>query len=285
MINTRCFFPFLNNQKMLIKKYLVCGLAGLMSYQLAILTWQIVDRHNDIDEPLAVSISPPMPLPRHEHERRNNGAGDALPDSVYQLFGHAVSVPSSDGQVLSAVQSRLKAKVTGIITSTVASRSIAIIEHNGRQASYAINDAIEGTDAVITHILIDKVLVSLQGNQEMLRFDEDAATPAQSLPNLPNLRQEMLKEPDKILAFVIITPVKLDEVLQGYRLNPGPKPELFKQSGLQANDLAIAINGVDLRNREAAEQLMATINEQMQLSITVLRNGAEELVFVDFAGQ
>ena len=49
-----------------------------------------------------------------------------------------------------------------------------------------------------------------------------------------------------------------DGELIGYRLSPGKEPELFKQMGLQNNDLAVAINGYQLTD---LKQAMAAINE------------------------
>ncbi|WP_342228980.1 type II secretion system protein GspC, partial [Yersinia enterocolitica] len=208
-----------------------------------------------------------------------------ISNTVYSFFGRTTLGPVTGNTAPITVTSQLKARVTGIIFSSVPANSIAIIEYNGRQASYVINDTIDTTDAVITDISNNKVLLLYQGKQEMLSFDDETESSAsQSVSVTPSLRYQVLKEPANLLDFVAITPVKENDQLQGYRLNPGPKPDLFKRSGLQANDLAIAINGFDLRNRKTADKLMATLNENTQLSITVLRNGVEDIIFIDFAG-
>jgi len=61
--------------------------------------------------------------------------------------------------------------------------------------------------------------------------------------------------------------------LQGYRLNPGKDASLFRQSGLQENDLAIALNGIDLRDQAQAQQALQHLNEQTEITLTVEREG------------
>ncbi|KAL8181361.1 UNVERIFIED_CONTAM: hypothetical protein K2H54_000275 [Gekko kuhli] len=63
-------------------------------------------------------------------------------------------------------------------------------------------------------------------------------------------------QPGKITDTLNISPVRVDGRMVGYRLNPGSNPELFNQLGLVANDMAVSINGLDLRDNAQAMQAM-----------------------------
>ncbi len=173
------------------------------------------------------------------------------------------------------------------MASSVANRSIAIIARNNVQQSYVIDDVIQGTDARITRILPDRVIISRQGQQEALWLDENAATDtnmaAPEQNNISGLRQNLLKNPGQLPDYLSITPVMENDKLQGYRLNPGKNPEFFNQSGLQANDLAISINGLDLRDKGDAAMAMQQLTHQPEMNITVVRNGAEQDIYINLA--
>ena len=68
--------------------------------------------------------------------------------------------------------------------------------------------------------------------------------------------------------------------LSGYRLNPGKDPALFRQSGLRENDLAIALNGLDLRDKEQARQVLAQLPELTEITLTVERDGQKNDIYL-----
>ena len=124
--------------------------------------------------------------------------------------------------------------------------------------------------------------------QEALLLDENvmtASAPPQTLNNssLPNVRQQLLKNPGQLMDYLTIAPVRENNQLKGYRLNPGRNPEIFNQLGLQPNDLAISINGLDLRNNAEAMQAMQQLTHQTEMNISVERNGATQDIYVNLA--
>jgi general secretion pathway protein C len=96
-------------------------------------------------------------------------------------------------------------------------------------------------------------------------------------------RQQILKNPGQLMDYLTIAPVRENNQLKGYRLNPGKNPELFTQVGLQANDLAISINGLDLRNNNEAMQAMQQFAHQTEMNISVERNGETQDIYVNLA--
>ena len=86
--------------------------------------------------------------------------------------------------------------------------------------------------------------------------------------------------PNKVLDFIRISPVRQGNEVKGYRVKPGKNPSLFNEAGLQSGDLAIALNGVDLTNTSEAVGLMKEFPTMTEVSLTIDRNGElNELFF------
>lgn len=250
------------------------------SYQLAQISWQLLPTPKTA--PLTArnaNLSAQADV-KETNQQRLSTIRDAA------LFGVETLAPET--APTTAPKSRLNAQLTGIMASSVSSRSIAIIAREGQQQSYGVGDVIQGTDARITNILPDRVIITRQQQQESLLLDENAATalmatPVLSNPGLPNARQQILKNPGQLMDYLTIAPVRENNQLKGYRLNPGKNPELFAQVGLQANDLAISINGLDLRNNSEAMQAMQQLTHQTEMNISVERNGETQDIYVNLA--
>lgn len=248
--------PFLAQ---MVTVVLLCGLG----YQLAVLTWCIGEM-----------LFPQAPLPA----QAQNGNPQAAPAEIR----FSTLFTARDKEIAPATTlSSLKVRLAGVIVSSSPDNSLVIIEQSDHQNSYGIHDVIDGTQASIIAIKDDHVELLNGGQHEILQMYDDAVTSAPDA--LATARNQLLKEPKKLLEMVAITPVNKDGVMQGYRLNPGKEATFFGQSGLQPNDLAIAINGFDLRAPQEAAKFMAQLSELTQLDITVVRDDAEKNIFVDLS--
>ncbi len=253
----------------------------LICYQFAYLTWNVSHYFNMDNIHSSASVLLPV-----TDAKEVNKQSDMLPPSVYTLFGNITRQDSLTSADSIDVKSRLPVKVAGIIASSIAENSIAIIERGGLQGSYVSGDKIAGTDVEISSVLADKVVINNNGQQEALYLYDGPQEPAgTSSSSLLDVRDTLLQHPGKFSDYVSISPVKKDDRIQGYRLNPGANPAFFKKIGFNDNDLAVAINGFDLRQQEQALKFIATINEQTQFMVTVLRDGNEEMLFINLAGQ
>lgn len=248
------------------------------SYQLAQLSWRLLPAPKTANStPNRPNISVHTDVKATDQQRLS-----IIRDAV--LFGSEVQ----DTTQTIAPKSRLNAQLTGIMASNIASRSIAIIARDGKQQSYLIGDVIQGTDAQIINILPDRVIIKRQQQQEALFLDENAMTAPATTPtlnnsSLPNVRQQLLKNPGQLMDYVIIAPVRENNQLIGYRLNPGKNPEIFNQLGLLPNDLAISINGLSLRNNAEAMQAMQQLSHQTEMNITVERNDETQDIYINLA--
>lgn len=200
------------------------------------------------------------------------------------LFGKAIPKAQAKAAVAAnAPRTQLNAQLNGVLASSDPAKSIAIIAMSGIQNSYGVGDMIDGTQARIRQVYPDRVIIERDGRDETLMLDgEEYGKPLPQTNTAPlgSLRSELMANPGKITDYLNISPVQVDGRMTGYRLNPGSNPEFFNQSGLQANDLAISINGLDLRDNMQAMQAMQQMAGATEMTVTVERQGEQFDIYV-----
>ncbi|PJG58078.1 type II secretion system protein GspC [Aeromonas cavernicola] len=245
----------------------------LLAQQCASLTWHVL---------AMVSAPPSAPWQPAMIDSPTNSRAVLNLNQLQQLslFGKAPTKEKTVAAVaVDAPRTQLNAQLNGVLASSVAAKSIAIVTMAGRQNSYGIGDLIDGTQATIRQILADRVILELDGRDETLMLDGEEYGKAPSQATLPTVslttvRNELLKNPRKINDYFNISPVQVDGRMVGYRLNPGNDPTLFNQTGLQANDLAVSVNDLDLRDNMQAMQAMEQMAGASEMTVTVERQGA-----------
>lgn len=240
--------------------------------QLAQLTWKIILPVNFTDNALSPAdmTAPATPSPE-----------TALPR--FTLFGLAEkTAPAHGGNLDQAPVSALKLRVTGLLASTDPSRAIAIMMKGNQQVSLGIGDSTPGGEAKIVAIFPDRLIVNYRGRNEAIPLfnDPPAAGKNSAAPPARQLAQELRAQPQNILHYLNISPVMVNDKLSGYRLNPGKDPALFRQAGLKENDLAIALNGLDLRDKEQSRQALAQLPELTEITLTVERDGQKQDIYL-----
>ncbi|MCZ0753573.1 GspC family type II secretion system variant ExeC [Aeromonas enteropelogenes] len=254
----------------------------MLAQQSASLTWRLITlaspQQSEPWQPAMVATTTPG-SPRIE-----------LDDiSRLALFGKPLPRAQDNTAVAAnAPRTQLNAQLNGVLASSDPARSIAIIAISGRQNSYGVGDMIDGTQAKIRQIFADRVIIAHNGRDETLMLDGEEygkplPTPEKPGSTLTDLRQELMANPGKITDYLNVSPVQVDGRMTGYRLNPGSNPALFNQSGLQANDLAIAINGLDLRDNMQAMQAMQQMAGATEMTVTIERQGEQLDVYVSLA--
>ncbi|MFL9594741.1 GspC family type II secretion system variant ExeC [Aeromonas veronii] len=200
------------------------------------------------------------------------------------LFGKAIPKAQAKAAVAAnAPRTQLNAQLNGVLASSDPAKSIAIIAMSGIQNSYGVGDMIDGTQARIRQVYPDRVIIERDSRDETLMLDgEEYGKPLPQTDAAPlgSLRSELMADPGKITDYLNISPVQVDGRMTGYRLNPGSNPEFFNQSGLQANDLAISINGLDLRDNMQAMQAMQQMAGATEMTVTVERQGEQFDIYV-----
>ncbi|EOW4544834.1 TPA: type II secretion system protein GspC [Raoultella planticola] len=246
----------------------------LIGQQLAKLSWRMIlpAYSPAIEMNDATEISPLIPAPKTE-----------LP--VFTLFGRAEKKPQSsahDESLDQAPLSSLKLRITGLLASSDAARSIVIMAKGNQQVSLMTGDSTPGNEARIIAILRDRIIVNYRGRNEAILLADDGSMKAAGAPDtaLNSPLSKIRQQPQNILNYLNISPVMVNEQLSGYRLNPGKDPTLFRESGLHENDLAVALNGLDLRDRQQAQQALKQLPELSEITLTVEREGQRQDIYL-----
>jgi general secretion pathway protein C len=216
-----------------------------------------------------------------------------------KLFGQYQQKAAPVAQtVTDAPQTTLNLKLTGVVaTGKTPEQGTAIIENNGVEQVYAIDEQIDGSGAVLKQVIADRVILQVNGRMETLMLDgleyqqltvENSAVeegqlqaageagPEEMGPSqgdIDELRREMTAEPMKLFDYIRVQPRNRNGKMYGYALLPGKDPKMFAQFGLQPNDVAVEINGVRLDDMQQAYAVMQELGEAKQVSIKIERDG------------
>ena len=250
----------------------------LLAHQLAKVTWQLVPVENsDSGSWKSQSVS---------SQQQVNGS-QAYPELAnLHLFGTPPAPEAETANTIdpdSVPRSRLSARITGIVASSIPERSLAIINFRSADKTYRIGDRLAGANAEVVDIYPDRVIVRNKGQHEALLLypnspDQKTAarpttTPTKPSENLQQLSAELRNNPTSITKLISILPERREGKLVGYRINPTSRPDLFRAAGLQNDDIALSINGIDLTNNTEAMKLMLELPDLEQISLTIERQG------------
>jgi len=274
----------------ILPKITLAAICALIAHQLGVLTWSLYPVQED-------NIYKWTPAKGTE-----NTETFSLNTQVLQsqsLFGQFQGEKKTLQQSTDAPKTRLKLALVGIVAASDPAFSSVIIEYKNAQDSYFIDSEIAGTDAVVSEIYFDRIIITVDGEQQTLildgleednkklsrveRGDKKSAPKtrrSKKTRELPLDRDELLDNPGKLLDYISISPVREGEVVKGYRVKPGKDPVIFEEAGLQEGDLVVELNGVDLTDTSKAVSLMKEFPTMTEMSLTVDRDGElNELYF------
>lgn len=260
-----------------------------LAWLAARITWFVVPA--PAQKPLQVSMS--------GVKTQSNNSSELERVISAKLFGQYQEKTTEVVQtVTDAPQTTLNLKLTGVVaTGKTPEQGTAIIENNGVEQVYAIDEQIDGSGAVLKQVIEDRVILQVNGRMETLMLDgleyqqltvansaieegqlqeageagPDEMGPAQG--DIDELRREMTAEPMKLFDYIRVQPRNRGGKMYGYALLPGKDPKMFAQFGLQPNDVAVEINGVRLDDMQQAYSVMQELGEAKQVSIKLERDG------------
>lgn len=256
------------------------GLLWLISaILLARITWWLV-------EPEAPAQSVTVPA---NTTVLSNSAARSVDTAAIQslnLFGQAASSQSSNRR--EAPKTSLNIRLVGVSASSNPLRSAAIIEQSGQQQTYIVGDELGRSGVVVEEIYADRVLLDNNGRIETLQLEDigedrpalslivdepDLALTESQARQVGEALEQVSADPLSITDFVSISPAMENGELIGYRLQAGQNPELFRQTGFQNGDLAVAINGYDLTDMQQAMEFSNELTTLTRADISILRDG------------
>ncbi|WP_370598315.1 type II secretion system protein GspC [Plesiomonas shigelloides] len=214
-----------------------------------------------------------------------------------QWFGALANKPVAPPVVAApAAVTKLSFILRGVAPASDPARSVAVIEAQGRQASYMPGEAIAGSAVRLLKVETTQVWLDNGGVTELLvlpgepsspeastrsaastksaivAVSKSAASTATDASELAALRDEIAREPQKIFSYIRLSPVRKDNVLVGYRVSPGVNRLLFEHTGLKDKDIAVALNGLDLTDDQQAQQALRELPDLTSLTLTVVRD-------------
>ncbi|KDM92156.1 type II secretion system protein GspC [Photobacterium galatheae] len=201
-----------------------------------------------------------------------------------------------------APETKLNLTLVGVVASDDPNTSLAVITNRGKQNTYGLNEAIDGTRATLQAVFADRVIIRNNGRDETLMLDgvkfgqgnARAAAPSPAVRPTPRseptesggdelaqIKQEILEKPQNLFSYIRLSQVKQDGNLIGYRVNPGKNRVLFDAVGLQPDDLAVSLNGNDLKDEAVMARLWTELSSATELTLTVERDGQLHDIYIE----
>ncbi|KLV07779.1 general secretion pathway protein GspC [Photobacterium aquae] len=240
----------------------------------------------------------PSPVSIVASNPQNNGIANVLAMNLFGRYQPNVPVVQPKQPVKQdAPKTRLNLTLAGVVASNNPQLALAVITHRGKQNTYGLNEAIDGTRATLQAVFADRVIIRNGGRDETLMLDgvdfsqrQQAAVPAQQAKpaakvntgsELGRIKQEILDKPQSLFSYIRLSQVKRDGELVGYRVNPGKERALFDAVGLKSNDLAVSLNGHDLTDATVMAKLWTELAGAADFTLTVEREGQLHDIYIE----
>ena len=267
---------------------------------LAEVTWRLLDNSQG-------PVTQNNVTSRVNVQNQNNTRTDLSELKRLNLFGNASEEPAPvvEQAVTEAPETKLNLTLTGVVSSSSPKLGAAIIQRNNVQNTYGIGDKIDGTNATLDEIYVDRVIIKNRLVRETLMLDGidfDEANKQQqrqaqsrqaqtaNSPGTPNtqvartqrieanrevqdMRRSMVESPTSFADFISIKPHAPDGEMVGYRVSPGKQAEFFKMVGLRSGDIITEINGLDLSDLQQSLEAIEALKESQSLQMEIIRSG------------
>lgn len=257
-----------------LKWLLVVGIA----YTLAMTIWVF------FATPIASPVSNPLQVAQTEVRRPPANVNWILSKNLFGREGEeAAYVESTEA----AVQTRLPLELQSVFVSSDADRSSAIVAQRGKSGLvYRIGDNLPG-NAKLVQIEHDQIYLRRAGVRETLTFPKDSssnlrAEPVQSArPRSSDTKNESVLEDNAVEAYRERFNRDAEGTLEalgfevaeggGYRAEDLSRSPLLRQTGLQAGDIILSINGQNVGDLQQDQLELDNILAQGRARIEVRR--------------
>lgn len=283
------------------------------------LTWKLVPEPT-ANAPLS-GLTPSNSRPTSASSNSQGGV-DITQIQRLNLFGEVNKVVAPkpvQETITDAPETSLNLVLAGVVSTSEEDQGTAIIENRGKQATYAIGEKIDGTNATLAQVHSDRVIIKNGGRHETLMLDgldftkrrPGQQSPAQGtvsrrpnqnnntmgrIDNTPQQPRELSEEavaatealresPSSFIDFITVTPALEGGEMAGYKVKPGKDPSLFESVGLKNGDIVIQINGLDLTDPAQARDAMGELRTAQSIELTVTREGEYITLYLDMPQQ
>lgn len=256
----------------------------LLASVLAKLTWMVVSPDNYYTSSKTAT---------NQHSPANIEPASRLRAiSNLHLFGKTETPPVLDAPIV-APETRLQLKLKGVFASSNPQRAFAIIsDSKNKDKAYRLGSKVSG-GAVLHAVYVDRVILKRNGRLETLRMATTYNSKTskstykrqqtsritttnkrtvRATQKLKQLKQTLLKDPQKIWQQVRISPVLKNGSIKGYTVEHQDK-QLMRSLTLKKGDVITAVNGQALSDPSVLYGLMNKLTSQKNIDVTIERNG------------
>jgi general secretion pathway protein C len=210
-----------------------------------------------------------------------------------------------------ARETRLDLRLVGVVASTDDGLGFAIIEYKREQEVYAVEDRLPVPgQVVLAKVMSRQVVLDNGGTYELLTLFEESELDAQLGAQTPaagpearrapetevkkidrrtdadttalaqRYRDQLYRDPQSLAEVVIVSAVREEGELRGYRIGPGRNREQFERLGFEPGDLVTSVNGIALNDpanamrlyqamRSATEAVFELERKEQQLQVSL----------------
>ena len=268
----------------------------------------------EINEPQTIAV----PVSQSSQQSGSSSSVDIASLTATNLFGEAsadvlpqeVVTEENNFQNIdeeNAATTSLSLQLQGIIASSVAEESRAIIADGSSQLLYSIGDEMpQGNRVKLAKILEQRVILDNNGRAESLwlyseedfknapkqrqsqasagpppGYDPTKSSAGRAARALTKATQRTVKvdpkaanAPKSINDVVRFSVYRKDGKMQGYRVRPGRNADLFKQAGLRTGDIVTSVNGIVVDDPRKIRSVYDSLKQTPEASLEVLRDGS-----------
>jgi len=149
-----------------IAKFISLILLIYIAYLLAKITWLFL---NNSPQPHVNVNNTPITQSNSSAQRINLFGIHSL--NLFGVYSASTAQVEESDEIEDAPETKLRLTLAGVVASDLQERSAAIIENNGTQEIYVIDDTINGTRAVLKNVYNDRVHIRHSGKLETLMLD------------------------------------------------------------------------------------------------------------------
>lgn len=202
-------------------------------------------------------------------------------------------------------QTPLALKLRGTVATGEEGGYAVIVDESGEEAVYRRGDVLPGGAEVVA-VEARRVLLRREGETEALELPRESTagggtgrtarrdsrpTRSVSIPGIrgmsgdssvtsvPALSDTLGIDTAALADSITVMPVRGG----GFRVRPGRSAGMFRELGLQANDVVTAVNGRPLQSQADVQKIFDQVRSGGQISITVRRQGRERVLTPDLS--
>lgn len=229
---------------------------------------------------------------------------------VLETQGQRAVVAADSDVEVSAEQTRLSLTLQGVVLSSVAAQSRAIIGSGEAQQGYKPGDSIADMpgNVVLQAVYERYVLLDNNGRTETLRMDEapseNALSGSQSLSALTEVTAPAANTTpasgnapaapgqfagkaftDLVRILPVVEPADSPQAgaLRGLQIRHGSRQDFLSAVGLQQGDLITGVNGNPLQDAAQLPQLLQQMSDSPTVALQIVRDEQQVNVQIDRA--